>query len=215
VGRQGLSDTRSGVPRWPGAVALLLIGSSYIALSDYVTIVPRLWLPGLMTVLVGALLIAHADGRYRVARGISFVLLGVVTTSIVLREFFLVSTLSERSASASSVLVDAVLIWVGTVVAFAVWYWEIDGGGPDERTRDRHASEDFLFPKMDQHDGKRAIGWAPGFRDYLFVSFTTSSTFGPTDTPLLSGRVKILTVIQSVLSLVVVIVLVAWAVGTL
>jgi uncharacterized membrane protein len=126
-----------------------------------------------------------------------------------------VSTLSERGASASSVLVDAILIWVSTVVGFAVWYWEIDGGGPDERTRDRHASEDFLFPQMDQHDGKMAIGWAPGFLDYLYVSFTTSSTFGPTDTPALSGRVKLLTVIQSVLSLVVVIVLVAWAVGTL
>jgi uncharacterized membrane protein len=196
-------------------VALLLIGASYIGLSDYVTVVPRLWLPGLMTVLVVALLAAHAGGRYRLAHTISFVLLGVVMASLVLREFFLVSTLSERGASALSVLVDAVLIWVGTMVAFAVWYWEMDGGGPDERERDRHASEHFLFPQMDQHDGKRAIGWAPGFLDYLFVSFTTSSTFGPTDTPVLSGRAKILTVIQTVLSLVVVIVLVAWAVDTL
>lgn len=215
MGRRGLVSTPRGMPRWPGAAALLSIGASYLALSDYVTVVPRLWLPALMTVLVVALLSAHARGRHRLARGISFVLLGVVTTSIVLREFFLVSTLSERDASALSVLVDAVLIWVGTVVAFAVWYWEIDCGGPDERTRETHASEDFLFPQMDQHDGKRAVGWAPGFRDYLFVSFTTNSTFGPTDTPVLSGRVKILTVIQSVLSLVVILVLVAWAVGTL
>jgi uncharacterized membrane protein len=215
VGRRGLIRSRGGVPRWPGAVALLCIGASYLALSDYVTVVPRLWLPALMTVLVAALLTAHAGGRYRLARGISFVLLGVVTASLVLREFFLVSTLSERGASASSVLVDAVLIWIGTVVAFAVWYWEMDGGGPDERTRDAHASEDFLFPQMEQHDSKRAIGWTPSFLDYFFVSFTTSTTFGPTDTPVLSGRVKILTVIQAVLSLVVVIVLVAWAVGTL
>jgi hypothetical protein len=59
------------------------------------------------------------------------------------------------------------------------------------------------------------MGWAPDFLDYLFVSFTTSSAFGPTDTPVLSQRVEILTVVQCVLSLVVVIVLVAWAVGTL
>jgi uncharacterized membrane protein len=215
VGRRGIVRSPGGVGRWPGAVALLCIGASYLALSDYVTVVPRLWLPALMTVLVVALLTAHAGGRYRLARTISFVLLGVVTASLVLREFFLVSTLSERSASAFSVLVDAVLIWAGTVVAFAVWYWEMDGGGPDERMRDAHASEDFLFPQMEQHDGKRAIGWTPSFLDYLFVSFTTGTTFGPTDTPLLSGRVKILTVIQAVLSLVVVIVLVAWAVGTL
>jgi hypothetical protein len=94
------------VPRWSGAVALLSIGASYLALSDYVTIVPRLWLPGLM-----ALLVTHARGRYRLARTISFVLLGVVTGSLVLRELFLVTTLSGRGASAFSVLVDAILIW--------------------------------------------------------------------------------------------------------
>lgn len=215
MARRGRVRTPRDVPRWPGAVALLSIGASYIALSDYVTVVPRLWLPGLMTVLVVALLTAHAGGRYHLARRISLVLLGIVTASLVLREFFLVSTLPERGASALSVLVDAILIWVGTIVAFAVWYWEIDGGGPDERTMDSHTSEDFLFPQMDQQDGKRAIGWTPGFLDYLFISFTTSSTFGPTDTPVLSGRVKMLMVIQAVLSLVVVIVLVAWAVGTL
>jgi len=74
VGRQGLSDTRSGVPRWTGAGALLSIGASYLALSDYVTVVPRFWLPGLMALLVTILLIAHARGRYRLARTISFVL---------------------------------------------------------------------------------------------------------------------------------------------
>jgi uncharacterized membrane protein len=215
VGRQGLSDTRRGVPRWPGAVALLSIGASYLALSDYVTVAPRFWLPGLMALLVVVLLGAHARGRYRLARTISFVLLGVVSASLVLREFFLVTTLSGRGASAFSVLVDAVLIWVSTVVTFAVWYWEIDGGGPGERTRETHASEDFLFPQITQQNGEEAIGWAPDFLDYLFVSFTTSATFGPTDTPVLSRRGKALTVVQCMLSLVVVIVLVAWAVDTL
>jgi uncharacterized membrane protein len=215
VGRQRLSNTRRGVPRWPGAVALLSIGASYLALSDYVTIVPRLWLPGFMAMLVVVLLVSHARGRYRLARTISFVLLGVVTASLVLREFFLVTTLSGRGASAFSVLVDAGLIWVGSVVTFAVWYWEIDGGGPDERTGETHASEDFLFPQIARQDDKAPIGWAPDFLDYLFVSFSTSATFGPTDTPVLSRRAKTLTMAQCILSLVVVIVLVAWAVDTL
>ena len=212
---QRLSDTRRGVPRWPGAVALLSIGASYLALSDYVRVLPRIWLPVFMAISVVALLGAHARGRHQLARAISFVLLGVVTASLVLREVFLITTLSGRGASAFSVLVDAVLIWVSTVVTFAVWYWEIDGDGPADRTTETHASKDFLFPQMEQNDGERAVGWTPGFLDYLFVAFTTSSAFGPTDTPVLSRRVKILTVIQTVLSLVVIIVLVAWAVGTL
>ena len=201
VDRQGRSRTRMGVPRWPAAVAILSIGASYLALSEYVTFGPRVSLPVLMTVLVVLLLSVHARGRYRLARRIAFVLLGVLTTSVVLRVLFLVTTLSGRGASASSVLVDAALIWASTVVTFAVWYWEIDGGGPAERRMDAHASEDFLFPQIAQQDGKRAIGWAPGFLDYLFLAFNTSAAFSPTDTP--------------VLSLVVIVVLLGWAINTL
>ena len=203
------------MPRWPAAVALLSIGASYLALSGYVTFGPRVWLPGLMAVLIVPLLAAHAGGRYRLARGIGFVLLGITTASVVLRVFFLVATLSGRGASALSVLVDAILIWVSTVVTFAVWYWEIDGGGPAERRMDAHASDDFLFPQIAQQDGKRAIGWAPGFLDYLFLAFNTSAAFSPTDTPVLSRRAKVLTMVQSVLSLIVIVVLVGWAINVL
>jgi len=203
------------VPRWPAAVALVSIGASYIALSEYVTFGPRVWVPGLTTVLVVPLLIAHARGHYRLARGISYVLITLVTASVVLRVFFLVTTLPGRGASALSVLIDAVVIWVSTVVTFALWYWEIDGGGPANRTMGTYTSEDFLFPQMTQRDGKSAIGWAPSFLDYLFLAFNTSAAFSPTDTPVLSRRVKILMVIQSVLSLVVLFVLVGWAVNAL
>jgi uncharacterized membrane protein len=203
------------MPPWPATVALLSIGASYLALSEYVTVGPRVVIPVLMTVLVVLVLSVHIRGHYRLARRISFVLLGIVTASLVLRVFFLIATLSGRSVSALSVLVDAVLIWVSNVVTFAVWYWEIDGGGPAERTMDAHASEDFLFPQIDQQDGKRAIGWAPRFMDYLFLAFTTSTAYSPTDTPVLSQRAKILTVVQSLLSLVVLLVLVGWAVNTL
>lgn len=201
--------------RWPAAVAILSVGASYIALSGYVTFGPRVWLPGFMAVLLVPLLIAHARGNYRLARGIGFLLLFVTTGSVIIRVFFLVITLSERGASALSVLVDSVLIWVSTVVTFAVWYWEIDGGGPAERRLDAHASEDFLFPQIAQQDGKRAVDWAPGFLDYLFLAFNTSAAFSPTDTPVLSRRAKILTMVQSVLSLILIIVLVGWAINVL
>jgi uncharacterized membrane protein len=203
------------VPRWPAAVALLVIGASYVALSENVTVGPRAWLPGLMTVLVVPLLSAHARGHYRLARRISFALLAVVTLSVALSVFLLLTTLPGRQASASSVLVDAALIWVSNVVTFAVWYWEIDGGGPAERRTDLHASEDFVFPQMAQQDGKRATGWSAGFLDYLFLAFNTSTAFSPTDTAVLSPRAKVLTMVQSLLSLVIILVLVGWAINTL
>jgi hypothetical protein len=75
-----------------------------------------------MTVLVVPLMSAHARGHYRLARGISFVLIVVVTISVALSVFLLVTTLPGRQASPSSVLVDAALIWMSNVVTFAVWY---------------------------------------------------------------------------------------------
>ena len=203
------------MPRWPAAVALLAIGASYLALSGYVTIGPTVWLPGLMAVLVVPLMGSHTRGHYRLARAISFVLIGAATVSVALSAFLLIGTLPGRGATASSVLVDAALIWSCNVVTFAVWYWEIDGGGPAERRTSAHASEDFLFPQVDRQEVREAADWAPSFLDYLFLAFNTSAAFSPTDTPVLSRRAKVLTMVQSVLSLVVVIVLVGWAVNTL
>lgn len=72
-----------------------------------------------------------------------------------------------------------------------------------------------MFPQIAQQDGKRAVDWAPGFLDYLFLAFNTSAAFSPTDTPVLSRRAKILTMVQSVLSLILIIVLVGWALNVL
>jgi hypothetical protein len=83
VGGQGPSDTRRGVSRWPGAVALLSIGVSYLALSDYVTVVPRFWLPGLMALLVTIVLISHARGRYRLLTVVQCMLSLVVVVVLV------------------------------------------------------------------------------------------------------------------------------------
>ena len=57
--------------------------------------------------------------------------------------------------------------------------------------------------------------WPPGFVDYLFIAFTQSSTFGPTDAPLLARWAKLLTVVQISISLSIVILLIARAVGVL
>jgi len=58
-------------------------------------------------------------------------------------------------------------------------------------------------------------GWRPRFVDYLFVAFTQSSTFGPTDAPLLARWAKVLTMIQIFISLGIVILLISRAVGVL
>src|SRR5262249_29529632 len=111
-------------------------------------------------------------------------------------------------------------LWVSNVLVFALWYWRLDGGGPTAREqRKQFGSRSFLFPQMQIERTERAeFGcehWRPRFVDYLVIAFTQSSTFGPTDAPLLARWAKLLAAIQAIISLSIVILLISRAVGVL
>jgi len=57
--------------------------------------------------------------------------------------------------------------------------------------------------------------WSPGFIDYLFLAFNTSTAFSPTDVPVLSRWAKVLMIVQSMISLMTVALLAARAVNIL
>ena len=211
----GERPLREGVPRWPAAVALLAVGALYAAaVSTELTPGPRLLVPVLVALLVAAIMSAHAGGRQRLARRFALALVALVTVAVTTSALLLILVSLGGGPPAPALLGDAALIWAMNVVTFAVWYWEIDGGGPANRHRDRHYSEDFLFPQMAQ-GGDVARCWSPGFVDYLFLAFNTSTAFSPTDTAILSRRAKVLTMAQSVVSLAVVAVLIGRAVNAL
>jgi uncharacterized membrane protein len=194
---------------------LLAVGALYAAVvSTELTPGPRLLVPVLIALLVAALTSAHAGGRRRLARRFALALVALVTVAVATSAMLLILVSLGGGPPASALLGDAALIWAMNVVTFAVWYWEIDGGGPANRHRDRHYSEDFLFPQLAQ-GGDAVRGWSPGFVDYLFLAFNTSTAFSPTDTAILSRRAKVLTMAQSVVSLAVVAVLIGRAVNAL
>jgi len=202
------------VPRWPAYVAVLIIGALYAVVSGTLTFGPRAFLLALVSVLLVPLLSAHQTGRHRLAHLLGLVLVGLVTAAIIGSVSLLISSSFGGQTRAPALLQDAALLWIINVVTFAVWYWSIDGGGPAQRHREGHASEDFLFPQMN-FDGKAAHAWSPGFLDYLFLAFNTSTAFSPTDTAFLSRRAKLLMMVQALLSLLILAVLVSRAVNTL
>ena len=106
----------------------------------------------------------------------------------------------HSGASGRTLLLDAVNLWGTNVIAFALWYWSIDRGGPADITDDAELV-DFLFPQMTQHAASRDQNWTPGFVDYLFVSFTNAAAFSPTDTLPLSQRAKLLMMTQAAISI--------------
>ncbi len=178
---------------------------------------PHILLLGVVVVLLVLMLSAHLRDRPRLTRVLALSLITVVTIAVVVSVFLLVSLLLLRQevVPPPTLLRDAVLVWIINVVTFAVWYWEIDGGGPAQRRKDAHESSDFLFPQMAQEEGKAASNWSPQFMDYLFLAFNHSTAFSPTDTAALSRRAKVLPMTPATLSLLVVAVLVARAINAL
>jgi hypothetical protein len=77
----------------------------------------------------------------------------------------------------------------------------------------------MLVPQMTMtEDMRKQMGhhpWRPGFVDYLFLAFTTSTAFSPTDVPVLSHWAKIMMILQSAISLGAVVLLAARAVNIL
>jgi len=203
-----------GLPRWPAALALLAVGALYAVISDGLTLGPRAFLLALVAVLLVPLMTAHLRGRYRLARYLGLGVVSVITVAVLASTFLLVSSALMAGTSAPALLRDATLLWVINVATFAVWYWEIDGGGPARRHREGHHIGDFLFPQMNL-GGEAARGWSPGFLDYLFLAFNTSTAFSPTDTAVLSRRAKLLMMVQALLSLVILAVLVSRAINAL
>ena len=105
-------------------------------------------------------------------------------------------------------------IYATNVVVFALWYWELDRGGPVARGQGQRAFPDFLFPQMQAGDLVDP-NWEPTFPDYLYVSFTNVTAFSPTDTLPLSRWAKLLMMLQSTLALLLVILVIARAVNVL
>jgi hypothetical protein len=205
-------DTKRSIQRWPIILALLVITVAYTEVSEGLALIPRVALPA--AVLVGILLawLALMKGRHLLVRPIALALTGFITLAEISSTLLLVSILPRGAVGPTSLLRDAALLWVINVVTFALWYWEIDGGGPLRRMDYPQEPKDFLFPQQAQGKPKN---WLPGFLDYLFLAFNHSTAFSPTDTAVLSWRAKVLVMIQATIALMSVAVLIAKAINSL
>lgn len=209
-------ETRAvGVPRWPATIAILLVGALYLTISDAYSLGPPwLALVGAVALLV-PLWTARMRGHHRLAHRLGRAAIGAQTVAVAGSALLLLVRLTQGRTQALELLRDAALIWLANILTFAAWYWELDGGGPAARHPGRHSSPDFAFPQQQQDDDGLVEGWSPGFIDYLFLAFNTSTAFSPTDTLVLSRRMKLLMMAQSLISLLVVAVLAARAINTI
>jgi hypothetical protein len=93
--------------------------------------------------------------------------------------FFLADvSISSQRVNGSGLLEGAIVLWLIAVLVFALWYWEMDGGGPLQRGAHVDTQVDFVFPQMqDQRWAPR--DWVPRLPDFLYLSLVNAATFGP------------------------------------
>lgn len=153
--------------------------------------------------------------RRRLVRRLALALTALISCTNFASLIALVSELigGKLTVPGESLLLDAMNIWATNVIAFALWYWNLDRGGPALCHLGPDAAGDFLFPQMTKPELQE--GWTPGFMDYFYVSFTNATAFSPTDTLPLSVRVKMLMLVESAVSLMTLALVAARAVNIL
>lgn len=201
-------------------LALLAVGGLRLALPESLSVGPG-WL---LLTIVGVLLIPTIWARQReldtVNKILGYVLNSIVTIDMVWSLCLLVAALPLHKQSPQDLLRSAGALWITNIIVFASWYWRLDAGGPRARElRGVHTDGAFLFPQMTlDQQAKREMGeqcWSPGFVDYLFLAFNTSTAFSPTDSPVLSQWAKLLMMVQALISFATVALLAARAVNIL
>jgi hypothetical protein len=205
-------------PRWPAVIAVLAVGGIYLALPASLAVGPRWLQPAVVLVLIVPTVITHRRGQHALNQLLGHALAAAITLFMVWSLVLLVLAVPAHKESPVTMLRSAAALWITNVIVFADWYWRLDAGGPRGRDlRLGHPNGAFLFPQMTLEDKATTKGpaWSPEFIDYLFLAFNTSTAFSPTDSPVLSRWAKVLTMLQSLISLTVVIVLAARAVNIL
>jgi hypothetical protein len=125
----------------------------------------------------------------------------VLTLGLFFNMFTLVDVLrGVVSEDVKTLLWDVVLLAVANILIFSIWYWIIDPPGVDGSVRDDEPW-DFLFPQRAQPIPCYE-NWQPRYTDYIFLAFTASFAFSPTDTLPLTRRAKMLMLAQATLSII-------------
>ncbi len=200
-------------PRWPAFVAMLAAGGVYLAVPERLSLGPGWGLLAIILVLMVPIAVSNRRGDFHITRPLVVIANGAITVGMITSLFLLIEDIPQHRDSPTALLRGALALWFTNIVVFALWYWKLDAGGPSRRdARTGHLKSSFLFPQM-LNEESRDPNWSPQFMDYLFLAFNTSTAFSPTDTAVLSRWAKAGTMLQSLISLAIVVLLAARAVN--
>ena len=192
--------------RWPMAGAIVAAMVLTVLLPDDMRLGPQWVLPaieGLLLVVVIAADPRSVTRRSRELRVLSIGLVSVLVIGALWSTVVLIDHLihgGPETNSAEDLLEAGTIVWVSNNIAFALLYWELDGGGAAQRAHRAPEYPDLAFPQL-LNPSIGPPGWQPRFIDYLYLSFTNATAFSPTDVMPLVPWAKIAMAVQAVVSL--------------
>jgi hypothetical protein len=149
---RALPRQRPGEPRWPSSLAVTAAIVLSITLPEKLTAGPGWVIPSLEGALVVTLTLTapyRLQGEVRLIRLASLLLIGLVNLANLVSLALLVHVVvSGGLVSGRTLIFSGIQIWLTLILVFALWYWEIDRGGPTVRGHSNERSPDFLFPQM-------------------------------------------------------------------
>ena len=191
---------------WPVALAVIVVAGLHVALPVKYRVDPAWVVPAVLLALLAALVIGD-PGRIDRQKPWLRIVTGVVIAFVTVANLFAAAHLVQDiltnnklfASNASGMLATGGVIWATNVIAFGLWYWDLDRGGAAARAHHPFANPAFVFPEMLHTQYTPA--WVPEFADYLSLAFWTATAFSPTDISAIKRWAKLLMMIEAVVSL--------------
>jgi hypothetical protein len=205
--------------RWPVTLAVVVIMALQVTLPEGLTLGPRWLLPAIEEAMA-AVLVAADPVRIRrdtpVLRMLGLALIVLASFGNAWSVAMLVRNIltGYETGTAATLIMVGGAVYLLNILSFAIWFWELDRGGPARRARGTDPYPDFLFPPMTSPD-LAPKNWEPFFLDYLYLAFTNATAFSPTDTLPMSRWAKSAMGIESAIALLIAVLLIAKAVNSL
>ena len=173
-------------PRWPILLAVLVSIALQFALPNRHVLSPTFLFPAVELLLLLALVIGDPGRDHRgpaVRRRIILALVIIMTIDNLAAVVEMVRDIlnDSKDDTGEVLLATGAAIWLTNVIAFSLWYWLLDRGGPAARAAGGRSRPSFVFAEMQSGD-LVAADWSPQFGDYFYLAFTNATAFSPTDT---------------------------------
>ncbi len=194
---------------WPVALAIAAAAVLHVALPAKYRVDPAWVVPAVLLALLAALIIGdpgRIDRQKTWLRIVTGAVIAFITVANLFAAVHLVHDILTNNklyaSNATGLLATGGVIWATNVIAFGLWYWDLDRGGAAARAHHPQANPAFIFPEM-LHTQYVPAAWVPTFADYLSLGFWTATAFSPTDISAIRPWAKLLMITEAAASLVI------------